>query len=295
MRCLLVGGTNETAFLLNQTDYEISDCSLGEALTKIALNHPDCAIIDLNSAGLISREAISSFLRQLPQVLGQDQGCYYPILVGLVPHETRRDQQVKYYHMGFEVVIEAPIDRDLLVAQLKVLSRRIGIGNTITQSSHLMLNERTRDCFLKTKQGELLGFFKATPMQFDVLQLLAQNPRRVWSRDHLGDTLNNRISRFDRRAIDTTINRLRERFRAEIQKLPPNSWQINPLYKNPFIHTEYGSGYYFLDCLQLGKELRAARATLSPIRQGGLKIQPSNTHTFPFNIENCAYSWDSQG
>ena len=289
MRCLLVGESaflEETSFLLNRTNYEVSGCSFHEAITKIAINHPDITIIHLEQ--LVS---ISSFVLQLQRMLGLDHGGYYPILVGLSPHETNRDQYIKYYNIGFELVVEAPIDIELLIARIKVLIRRIGLGNTITQSSHLMLDQSTRDCFLKTVQGELLGFFKATPMQFDIIQLLVQHPRRVWSREQLEDTLSDKISRFDKRAVDTAINRLRERFKAQVQKLPPDSWQINPLYKYPFIHTEYGSGYYFLDCLQLGKELRVSSSPLPAIQQGGFTLQPGSTRPFPFSIQDCAYFW----
>ncbi|MEM9093228.1 MAG: hypothetical protein AAGC93_31445, partial [Cyanobacteria bacterium P01_F01_bin.53] len=131
-------------------------------------------------------------------------------------------------------------------------------------------------------------------MQFDIIQRLVQHPRRVWCRDQFEVILNNNISKFDNRAVDSSINRLRERFKAQIQKLPAGSWQINPLYKYPFIQTEYGSGYYFLDCLQLGKELRGTNSPLQPIRQGGFQLYPDNTRPFPFNIQDCTYSWDGK-
>ncbi|MEL6381576.1 MAG: winged helix-turn-helix domain-containing protein [Cyanobacteria bacterium J06626_18] len=291
MRCLLVGDKTflkETACLLNQTNYELSGCSFPEALTKIALNHPDCVFIHLDAVS-----SLSGFFLQLPQRL-QDQGSYSPILVAVAPHETSRDQELKYYRMGFELVVEAPVSIHLLIARLKVLIRRIGIDNTTTQSSHLLLNGRTRDCFLKTHQGELLGFFKATPMQFDIIQLLAQHPRWRWSREQLESTLSHKISRIDKRAVDVAISRLRERFREQIHKLPPDSWHINPPHRYPFIHTEHGGGYYFLDCLQLGKEPRAATPSLPPIRQGRFTLQPNSTRPFPFSIQDCEYSWDNQ-
>ncbi|MGF1524103.1 MAG: response regulator transcription factor [Leptolyngbyaceae cyanobacterium] len=293
MRCLLVGGNTfleETSFLFDQTNYEISGCSFDEALTKMAINHPDIAVINLEP--FIS---IPSFFLRLQQIIRPDQGSYCPILIGFIPHETSKEQHIKYYNIGFELVVEPPVDIDFLMARIKALIRRIGIGKHITQSQHLMLDRHTRDCFLKTSNGELLGFFKATPMQFDIIQRLVQYPRRIWYRDQFEAAINNTISKFDNRAVDTSINRLRERLREQLQKLPKGSWQINPLCKYPFIQTEYGSGYYFLDCLQLGKDLRAANSSLQPVRQGGFKVCPDNTRPFPFNIQDCAYSWDGQG
>ena len=288
MRCVLVGESGfleEASFLLSQTGYEVSGCSFHEAIPKIAINHPDIAIIHLKPD-----VSISAFVLQLQRLLGPDQGSYCPILVGIVPHETSKEEHIKYYNIGFELVVDSPVDTDILMARIKAISRRVGIGKTITQSQHLMLDSNTRDCFLKTSNGELLGYFKATPMQFDIILLLVQRPRWVWSRDQLEQILSDKMSRFDKRAVDTAINRLRERFKAQVQKLPANSWQIDRMYRYPFVQTDYGAGYYFLDCLQLGKELRAHSLTLPPVQQGEFMLWSNSTRQFPFNVDDCTLS-----
>ena len=293
MRLLLIGESDfleETSFLLKRTSHEVSGCSLQAANIKIAVNHPDVAIIHLKDA-----YSIPSFFLQLQQTLASSQGGYHPVLVGLIPHETSREQYIKYYNIGFELVVEAPIDLELLTAQINVFLRKIA-ASTAAQSPHLLLEEKTRDCFLKTNKGELLAFFKATPLQFDIISLLIKKPRWVWSREHLEEVLSDKMSRFDRRAIDSSINRLRDRLKTQIKRLPLGSWQIDPSHKHPFIHTEYGGGYYFQDCLQLGREQMDSQPRLPTIRQGEFMLQPGSTPlSFPLNIQECAYSWDPEG
>ncbi|MEM9152549.1 MAG: hypothetical protein AAGB19_19120, partial [Cyanobacteria bacterium P01_F01_bin.3] len=122
MRCLLVGGNTfleETSFLLTQTNYEVSGCSFDEALTKMVINHPDIAIINLEPF-----IPIPSFFLRLQQTLSPEQRSYCPILVGFIPHETSRGQHIKYYNIGFDLVVDLPIDIKFLMARIKVLIRR---------------------------------------------------------------------------------------------------------------------------------------------------------------------------
>ena len=285
MRFLVVGETSfhqEIASLFGQAN-EVSACQFQDGLTKINLNRPDVIILDLRQT-----IELPSFLRQFQQTLNSDTESYVPILVGVVAHEARKEQKIKYYRLGFEVVAEYPIDQDFLQSNITVIARRCGIGKKIIQSPHLMLEGQARDCFLKTNRGELLAFFKATPMQFELIKLLAKSPRRVWGREELVAALNNHASKFDNRAVDTSINRLRERIRGLLQKLPAGSWEKAPLYKYPFVQTEYGVGYFFLDCLRLQGDETLMQAKL-PIRQAGLQIEPNYEQSFPFNLEECRY------
>lgn len=285
MRCLIVGDHSiqrEVASLLSGSQHEISDCSPLECFTKITFNRPDVIIIDL-------RKGFSDF-RQLQESCQSADGDYAPILVGLTAHETHQERCLRYYDLGFEIVLEFPLNPDLLITLIKVFARRSGIGENTVQSTHLMLNNRTRDCFLKTNRGELLSFFKATPMQFGLISLLVKSPRRVWQKEELELALpSSKSPRFDNRAVDTSINRLRERMSLLLSQLPEDSWEKSALYKYPFIQTEHGLGYYFLDCLHLQGDGEASFPMQSPIRQAGLQIQPNHQRQFPFLLEDCRY------
>lgn len=71
-----------------------------------------------------------------------------------------------------------------------------------------------------------------TAKEFDVLELLAKHPDKVYSRDVLLETVWGHDYPGDARTVDVHIRRLREK----IEKSPSE-----PVY----IHTKWGVGYYF--------------------------------------------------
>ena len=71
-----------------------------------------------------------------------------------------------------------------------------------------------------------------TAKEFDVLELLAKHPDKVYSRDALLETVWGHDYPGDARTVDVHIRRLREK----IEKSPSE-----PVY----IHTKWGVGYYF--------------------------------------------------
>ncbi|MDD3404103.1 MAG: response regulator transcription factor [Hespellia sp.] len=71
-----------------------------------------------------------------------------------------------------------------------------------------------------------------TAKEFDVLELLAKHPDKVYSRDALLETIWGHDYPGDARTVDVHIRRLREK----IEKSPSE-----PVY----IHTKWGVGYYF--------------------------------------------------
>lgn len=243
MHCLLVGkDTEETAILLSQAGQKVYNCLLLDASSILSRMTPSYILVNLNLAASTSN-LLLQFLQLLQ--LGQGQGNYQPILVGVTPYGTSREKLIEYYNLGFEIVLEPPIHTELLLARLEALIRRIGACRTI-QSPHLIFDKHTHICHLKTKQGEILSSFKATAMQATIMQLFIQHPRRIWCRDQLKSKIST-----SNRAIDTAINRLRKQFKDQLKNLPPGSWEIKPNYRYPFIHSEHRSGYFFLDCLQL--------------------------------------------
>lgn len=71
-----------------------------------------------------------------------------------------------------------------------------------------------------------------TTKEFDVLELLAMNPDKVYSREQLLELIWGSSYPGDARTVDVHIRRLREK----IEKLPSNP---------KYVYTKWGVGYYF--------------------------------------------------
>ena len=71
-----------------------------------------------------------------------------------------------------------------------------------------------------------------TAKEFDVLELLAMNPNKVYSRENLLNLIWGADYPGDARTVDVHIRRLREKVEA------------NPS-EPRYVHTKWGVGYYF--------------------------------------------------
>ena len=98
-------------------------------------------------------------------------------------------------------------------------------GN-ILESGSLKLDMDGRRVFIDGTEINL------TAKEFDVLELLAMNPNKVYSRENLLNTVWGDESPGDVRTVDVHIRRLREKIEA------------NPS-EPTFVHTKWGVGYFF--------------------------------------------------
>lgn len=98
-------------------------------------------------------------------------------------------------------------------------------GN-ILESGSLKLDMDGRRVFIDGTEINL------TAKEFDVLELLAMNPNKVYSRENLLNTVWGYEYPGDVRTVDVHIRRLREKIEA------------NPS-EPTFVHTKWGVGYYF--------------------------------------------------
>jgi two component transcriptional regulator, winged helix family len=98
----------------------------------------------------------------------------------------------------------------------------------IIEVSDLKLDLDSRRVFEKDKELNL------TAKEFDILELLTQNPDKVYSREKLLNIVwgNKLHEAGDVRTVDVHVRRLRE-------KIEPNPSEPK------YIHTKWGVGYYF--------------------------------------------------
>ena len=143
------------------------------------------------------------------------------------------EAQVKAFELQADDYITKPFNILEVKARMKAILRRNNSNKEkeAVKSNVLVVGDMKIDCdsrslFIKGKEIYL------TAKEFDLLELLAFNPNRVYSRDTLLKTVWGADYPGDGRTVDVHIRRLRE-------KIEDNS--SDPKY----VHTKWGVGYYF--------------------------------------------------
>lgn len=133
---------------------------------------------------------------------------------------------------GADDYITKPFNILEVKARMKAIMRRTGKKNNQTTAGRELIKGDLRiDCesrrvFAGDKELSL------TAKEFDLLELLANNPNRVYSRENLLNIVWGYEYPGDARTVDVHIRRLRE-------KIEPNP--SDPKY----VYTKWGVGYYF--------------------------------------------------
>ena len=118
-------------------------------------------------------------------------------------------------------------------ARIRTILRRVSAPQTAKEKQtithgDLVINSDARSVSLSGKDVNL------TAREFDILQLLIQNPGKVYTREQLRDLLWKEEYAGDLRTVDVHIRRLREK----IEKRPSHP---------EYILTKWSVGYYFSD------------------------------------------------
>jgi len=133
---------------------------------------------------------------------------------------------------GADDYITKPFNILEVKARMKAIMRRTGKKNNRTTAGReivkgdLRIDCESRRVFSGDKELSL------TAKEFDLLELLANNPNKVYSRENLLNIVWGYEYPGDARTVDVHIRRLRE-------KIEPNP--SDPKY----VYTKWGVGYYF--------------------------------------------------
>ena len=133
---------------------------------------------------------------------------------------------------GADDYITKPFNILEVKARIKAIMRRTGKKEEKVDESNIIIkhdmkiDRESRRVFI---EGEEINL---TAKEFDLLEILATNPDKVYSRDQLLNLVWKYEYAGDARTVDVHIRRLREK----IEKLPSNP---------KYVFTKWGVGYYF--------------------------------------------------
>jgi two-component system OmpR family response regulator len=135
------------------------------------------------------------------------------------------EDRVKGLRAGGDDYLTKPFSMDELIARIEALGRR---GATPTGGDLLEIADLTMDVQHRrvSRAGQLVLL---SPREFDVLQVLMQEPGRVFSRTELCERVWQREHEYDTRTVEIFITRLRKKVDSHSDA--------------PLIHTLRGVGY----------------------------------------------------
>ncbi len=175
---------------------------------------PDLVVLDLN----LPRLDGLTVLQRLRQA-----NCPARILILTARGEV--EHRVKGLKAGADDYLAKPFSLDELIARIEALGRR---GGTPGASDLLTVADLHMDVYHRrvTRAGRPVTL---SPREFDVLQVLMQEPGRVFSRTELCERIWQRDHEYDTRTVEIFITRLRKK--------------VDSGFVAPLIHTLRGVGY----------------------------------------------------
>lgn len=209
-------------FSLEQEGWEVDAAYDGEeALNYVKNNKYDVMLLDVmlpKYDGLQVCQLVREF-SNIPIIMLTAKGEDMDKIMGL--------------EYGADDYVTKPFNILELKARIKAILRRSqhtdkSPSKKTIEVGELRLEINSRRVFIKNQEINL------TAKEFDMLELFATHPGKVYSRDQLLDTIWGREYPGDVRTVDVHVRRLRE-------KIEPNPGQPE------YIYTKWGVGYYFKD------------------------------------------------
>jgi DNA-binding response OmpR family regulator len=170
-----------------------------EGLAEALENPPDLVVLDLN----LPRLDGFSVLARLRQA-----NCPARVLILTARGEV--EHRVKGLKAGADDYLAKPFSLEELIARIEALGRR---GATPNAADLLTVADLHMDVQHRrvTRAGRLIAL---SPREFDVLQVLMQEPGRVFSRTELCERIWQRDHEYDTRTVEIFITRLRKKVDA---------------------------------------------------------------------------------
>ena len=212
-------------FSLEQDNMEV-DCAYDgeEAINLAKQNEYDVVLLDVmlpKFDGYEVCQAIREF-SEMPIIMLTAKGNDMDKILGL---EYGADD---YITKPFNILEVKARIKAIMRRNTKKSRRESRAESNVVTSGDLKLDRDSRRVFIGEKEINL------TAKEFDLLELLACNPDKVYSREQLLTYVwgNKAMDSGDVRTVDVHVRRLREK--------------IEPSPSDPkYVHTKWGVGYYF--------------------------------------------------
>ena len=216
---LLVKGVK---FNLENEGYEVTAAYDGAAAVELAKKENfDLIVMDVMMPGLSGSEACMQ-IREFSDV---------PII--MLTARSEDSDKLMGFACGTDDYVTKPFNILELKARIRALLRRA--GGPAAQAPQRAPLLTVGDLSLDTEERVAIRDGKTidlTAKEYDLIELLMKNPRRVYSRESLMDLVWGYSYAGDYRTVDVHIRRLREK----LERVP-----AEPAY----IMTKWGVGYYF--------------------------------------------------
>ena len=216
---LLVKGAK---FNLENEGYEVTAAYDGAAAVELAKKENfDLIVMDVMMPGLSGSEACMQ-IREFSDV---------PII--MLTARSEDSDKLMGFACGADDYVTKPFNILELKARIRALLRRA--GGPVAQAPQRAPLLTVGDLSLDTEERVAIRDGKTidlTAKEYDLIELLMKNPRRVYSRESLMDLVWGYSYAGDYRTVDVHIRRLREK----LERVP-----AEPAY----IITKWGVGYYF--------------------------------------------------
>jgi DNA-binding response OmpR family regulator len=185
-----------------------------DGLAAALTDPPDLVVLDL---GLPRLDGIT--------LLGRLRRAESMARVLILSARGEVESRVKGLKAGADDYLPKPFSLDELIARIEALGRR---GALPTASDRLKVADLFMDVQHRriTRAGRPIAL---SPREFDVLQLLMQDPGRVFSRTELCERIWQRDHEYDTRTVEIFITRLRRK--------------VDAGFDVPLIHTHRLVGY----------------------------------------------------
>jgi DNA-binding response OmpR family regulator len=167
-----------------------------EGLRAALLDSPDLMVLDLNLPGL---DGFS--------VLARLREAQCPARVLILTARGQVEDRVKGLKAGADDYLAKPFSMDELIARVEALGRRAAtpIAADLLKVADLQMDVQHRHVM---RAGKMIAL---SPREFDVLQVLMQEPGRVFSRTELCERIWQRDHEYDTRTVEIFIARLRKK------------------------------------------------------------------------------------
>ena len=205
--------------ILTANDYDVLVARDGEQALMMVNSHcPDMIILDLGLPDMDGLKIIKA-VREWSQV---------PIIV--VSARSREQDKVMALDLGADDYVTKPFNILELKARIRALLKR-SAGRADTSRTLLTVGDLSLDTQQRVaiRDGRTIDL---TAKEYDLIELLMRNPRRVYSRENLMNVVWGYTYAGDYRTVDVHIRRLREKLEQD---------PAEPEH----IMTKWGVGYYF--------------------------------------------------